>query len=127
MKTNQILKCLVPAVLLAMAVPALQAADAPKNDKTPAERREQLKKQREEFKNLSPEEKAAKLKERKAKLEARVAALKKKKADGTITAQEERQLNRAEAMLKNADLAAPRAPRARKPQGDKPAGEAKPQ
>ncbi|MBI3415788.1 MAG: hypothetical protein HY043_10820 [Verrucomicrobia bacterium] len=121
------LRSLVPAILLAMATPILTAADATAGDKTPAERREQIKKQRDEFKNLSPEEKAAKIKERKAKMETRLAQLQKKKADGSITAQEQKQLDRLEAWKKNPDQAGPRPPRARKPAGDKPAGNEKPQ
>lgn len=127
MNLNRIMRGLVPALLLAMATPMLLAADPPAADKTPAERSEAIKKRNEEFQKLSPEEKAAKLKERKVKMEARLAALQKKKADGSISAQEQKQLDRLEAWKKNPDQAGPRPPRARKPQNTKPAGEEKPQ
>ena len=114
MNLNRIMRGLVPAVLLALATPTLRAADAVAGDKTPAERREANKKRTEEFKKLSPEEKATKLKERNAKMETRLAALQKKKADGSLTALEQKQLDRLEAWKKNPDQAGPRPPRARK-------------
>lgn len=87
--------------------------------------REEMEKRREEFKNLSPEERQAKMKEwrekrgdlpglqilspeareakrkeLRARLEKHRTALLKKKADGTLTAQEEKRLQHMEELAK---------------------------
>jgi hypothetical protein len=72
----------------------------------------------EEWNKLSDEEKAQKLKERREKAEARVKALKEKKAAGTLTPAEEKQLERLEARGK-------RTPGKPRKDADKKADEAK--
>lgn len=62
--------------------------------------RKDLQKRREEFRNLTPEEREAKISERRAVAETKAAELRKKKAEGTITAQESQRLERMERLLK---------------------------
>jgi len=71
---------------------------------------------REQFKNMTPEERAAKRKEIKGRLEKRITELRVKQANATITAQETRELERREKILKHfeqADSGAPRIERAK--------------
>jgi len=73
-------------------------------------------KRREQFKNMTPEERVAKRKEIKGRLEKRIVELRAKQASGTITAQEMRELERREKILKHfeqEDSGAPRIERAK--------------
>jgi hypothetical protein len=65
-----------------------------------AARQSKILKRREGVKEPTPEEREAKRKEAREYTEKRVAELQKKKADGTITEQESRQLERLELFLK---------------------------
>ena len=62
--------------------------------------REDREKRREQLKNMSPEERAAKRKEIKGRLEKRIAELRARRANATMTAQEARELERREQILK---------------------------
>lgn len=78
----------------------------------PAEKEpEKREKRREQLKNMSPEERAAKRKEIKARLEKRIAELRAKEKNATITAQESRELERREQILKRFETEGPVAPR----------------
>ena len=71
---------------------------------------------REQFKNMTPEERIAKRKEIKDRLEKRITELRAKQASATITAQETRELERREKILKHfeqADSGGPRIERAK--------------
>ena len=100
MKKNLILKFMVPALMLGVITTAFAADVQPSSDKTSEQRSEALKKQT-DVKKLTPEERAAKLKEARAKMEKRLAELQKKKADGTITEKEQKQLDRLETRKNN--------------------------
>ena len=93
--------CLLSALLLSVAPSFLKADNQTASEKSRAQKREEFRKKLEEFKKLNPEERAAKRKELREKTEKRLAELRKKKADGAITAKEERQLQRLEAAQKN--------------------------
>lgn len=67
----------------------------------------ELAKQREELKNVPPEERAAKLKELREKMEKRHDELLKKKTEGTLTAEEQEQLNRYDAFKNRQGAADP--------------------
>jgi C4-dicarboxylate-specific signal transduction histidine kinase len=60
---------------------------------------------REEFNKLTPEEREAKRKELKERLEKRIAELRAKQTNGTLNAQETRELERREQILKRFDAA----------------------
>jgi len=100
MKKNLILRFMVPALMLGVITTTFAADDQPSSDKTSEQRSEALKKQT-EVKQLTPEERAAKRKEARAKMEKRLAELQKKKADGSITDKEQKQLDRLVAMKNN--------------------------
>ena len=144
MKRIRLIQCLIAFVVACSSNTFVRAADEPTPPKKPAAvDREKL---REELKNLSPEERQAKLKELREKqqkltpeereaqrkqirerMEKRLADLHKKKADGTLTEQETKQLERLEQMKKRQEQggtpgAAPR----RRPQVDKTAPPDKP-
>lgn len=65
----------------------------------------ELEKRREEFKNLTPEQRETKMKEMREKFAERRTDLEKKKANGTITPEESKQLERIEAMAKRGEKA----------------------
>ena len=114
MKTTRFLKCVLAVLMAGGAAPLARSADAPANpvggDKRPT---------REELQKLSPEERQTKLKEWREKMtpeqreaqrktwrermEKKIEELKKKKTDGTITPQEEKQLERVQEMLKRGE------------------------
>jgi len=76
---------------------------------------EEFAKRREELKNLPPEEREAKMKEMREQFTAKRTELEKKKADGSITPEEEQMLERFEAMGKRGEKGkegAPRRPKA---------------
>lgn len=76
---------------------------------------EEFAKRREEFKNLSPEEREAKMKEMREQFAGKRKELEKKRADGTISPEEDRMLERIEAMGKRGEQGkegAPRRPKA---------------
>src|SRR5438034_4134961 len=102
MKKNLIVKCLIPALMLGIATTAFAADDQAADHKPGQQKRAEIKKHRAELKNLTPEERAAKRKEMREKMEKRLGELRKKKTDGAITEKEEKQLERLEAMEKNA-------------------------
>jgi hypothetical protein len=58
---------------------------------------------REQLKKMSPEERVAKRKEIKGRLEKRIAELRDRQANGSMTAQEGRELERREQILKRFD------------------------
>lgn len=111
MITTRFLKCALTILLATGAAPLVRSADTPTNlasgDKRPL---------REELQKLSPEERQARLKEWREKMtpeqrealrktwrermEKKTEDLKKKKTDGTITPQEEKQLERVQDMLR---------------------------
>ena len=62
--------------------------------------RTELDKRRDSLKNMSPEERAAKRLEIKGRLEKRIAELRLRQVNGTLTAQEGRELERREQLLK---------------------------
>jgi hypothetical protein len=66
---------------------------------------------RRELKNMTPEEHAAKRKEIKERLERRIAELRAKQANATLSAQESRELERREQILKRFEQDMPGAPR----------------
>jgi len=114
MKKNLILKLLVPALMLGVTTTVLRADEPSPSDKSTA--------QHQEVKKLTPQERAAKRKEAREKMEKRLAELQKKKAAGTITDKEQKQLDRLEAMKKNQGNAQGQRPPRRKAQEDKSAG-----
>jgi hypothetical protein len=57
-------------------------------------------KRREQLKNMTPEERAAKRKEIQERLEKRIAELRHRQTNGTLSAQETRELERREQILK---------------------------
>jgi hypothetical protein len=61
-------------------------------------------KRREQIKKMSPEERAAKRKEIRGRLEKRIGELRGRQANGTLTAQEGRELERREEILKRFDV-----------------------
>ena len=67
--------------------------------------REERGKRREEFNKLTPEERESKRKELKERLEKRTAELRAKQTNGTLNAQETRELERREQILKRFDAA----------------------
>jgi hypothetical protein len=69
---------------------------------------------REQLKNMTPEERAAKRKEIRGRLEKRIAELRSKQTNATLSAQETRELERREQILKRFEqetIAAPRTER----------------
>ena len=117
MKKYLIVKSLIAVLMLGVANTALPAdAKAGGNQDKPAGER------REEVKKLTPEEREAKRKERLEKLDKRLEELRKKKADGTLTGTEQKQLDRLELVKKNAGKPPVKHPHA-KPHGDNPAAE----
>lgn len=95
---------------------------------SPEERQAKLKEWRENrgdrplLRDLSPQEREAKRKELQQRFEKHHAELLKKKADGSVTPQEERRLQRMEELAKRFEQGGPR-PRPfppRNPQGDPP-------
>jgi hypothetical protein len=68
--------------------------------KTNGVSRSEAEKRREHLKNMSPEERAAKRTEIKGRLEQRIAELRARRAEGGLTAQEVRELERREQVLK---------------------------
>ena len=125
MNTTRFLKCLLTCAVALGAVNCLRADDAPAAPSAP-----EKKTIREELPKLTPEERQAKLKERREKqqkmtteqreaqrkvwrerMDKKVEDLKKKKADGTITPQEEKQLERVQEMIRRGEPSAkPAAP-----------------
>jgi hypothetical protein len=91
MKSITMITTLAAAVILTASIPTLRAAElVPATPVTP----EVQKKATETRKALTPEEKDARKKAQQAKMEERLAQLEKKKAAGTLTATEEKQLQR---------------------------------
>ena len=72
-------------------------------------------KRREQFKNMTPEERTAKRKEIKGRLEKRITELRAKLAGATISAQETKELERREKILKHFEQASTAAPRIERP------------
>jgi hypothetical protein len=72
-------------------------------------------KRREQFRNMTPEERAAKRKEIKGRLEKKIAELRAKQVNGTITAQETRELGRREKILRHFEEADSSQPRVERP------------
>ncbi len=73
--------------------------------------RAEMDRRRDQLRNMTPEERAAKRKEIKGRLERRIAELKARQNEGGLTAQETRELERREQILKRfepEDSAAPR-------------------
>jgi len=62
--------------------------------------RAEAERRREQIKNMTPEERAAKRKEIKERLEKRIAELRNKQTNATLSAQETRELERREQVLK---------------------------
>ena len=144
MKLITLIKCSLALLLAAGTIPSLCAADAPPApDKKPAreqfkdltpeeraakikERREKngspdgeaLQKKREELKDLTPEAREAKRKEFRERFDKQLDELRKKKADGTITDEETKKLERMEQINKRFEQG--------KPDGDRPPGTPKP-
>ena len=77
--------------------PPEERKDGRKTNSAPS--RAELEKRREQLKNMTPEERAAKRKEIQARLEKRIAELREKQKNGSITAQESRELGRREQIL----------------------------
>lgn len=71
---------------------------------------ERMGKLREEMKNMTPEQREAKMKELRSQMEAKKTELEKKKADGTITPQEEQMLERINQFASRAGKGGPRRP-----------------
>ena len=140
-------KCLSWAVALALALGAVatvraDAAAVPAQKPSPGE----ADKKREDFKNLSPEERRARMKECREKRDAmtpeqreamreefrerfdkRLADLQKKKADGTLSEQQARELERMEQMKKRfQQFGRPGGPPLKRPNGEKPSAPQKP-
>lgn len=68
-------------------------------------------KRRDQWKNMTGEERAAKRKEIKGRLEKRISELRAKQANATLSAQEKRELERREQILKQFEPETPGAPR----------------
>jgi len=122
---NRIIALLVALLALQVLPITADETKAEKAKPTPAEKADKATVEKksewvpnEEWNKLSDEERAQKLKERREKAEARVKALKEKKAAGTLTPAEEKQLERLEARAK-------RTPGKPRKDADKKAGEAK--
>lgn len=79
---------------------------------------EALQKKREELKNLTPEEREAKRKEFRERFDKQVGELRKKKADGTITPEESKRLDRMEQIIRRFEQG--------RPDGERPPGSPKP-
>jgi hypothetical protein len=77
--------------------------------------RVEILKRREELKNMTPEERAAKRKEIKERLEKRIGELRFKQTNATLTAQETRELERREQILKRFEQEGPATPRIDRP------------
>jgi hypothetical protein len=76
--------------------------------------RMEAEKRREQLKNMTPEERAAKRKEIKGRLEKRIVELRSKQTNATLSAQETRELERREQILKRFEqetIASPRTER----------------
>ena len=102
MKTYSIIRCLSAAVLVTLAAP-VWAEDAPaaSTAKTPDQRQAEAAKRKAEYEKLTPEQREAHRKQRQEKMAAKLAELQKKKADGTITTEEQKRLDRLEAFKAN--------------------------
>ena len=91
------------ALAVLVAVGTLTAARAA--DEQPAGRDRRTAEQRQEAKakqdKLTPEEREARAKQQRAQIEKRTAALEKKKAEGTLTEQEKKRLERLESLKKD--------------------------
>ena len=142
MKMTRFLKYALAVLIGVGATAMLRAADAPANpagdDKkptreelqkmTPEERQARMKEWRDKQPKLTPEQREAQRKVWRERMEKKLEDLKKKKADGTLTPQEEKQLERMQELLKRweqgSDPGVPGTPPA-KP-ADKPAPPAEP-
>jgi hypothetical protein len=101
-------------VLLAASVVGVRGDDSPGKPARQGEERDGKKdsrktnnvsrsdweKRREQLKNMTPEERAAKRKEIQERLEKRIAELRHRQTNGTLSAQETRELERREQILK---------------------------
>jgi hypothetical protein len=70
------------------------------NKLTPEQKQTMQKEWRDQFEKLTPEKRQAKRKELKARLEKRVNELRQRGTNGTLTAEEKRELGRREQILK---------------------------
>ena len=105
---------LLMSVLLAASVVGVRGDDPPDKPARQGEERDGKKdsrktnnvsrsdweKRREQLKNMTPEERAAKRKEIKERLEKRIAELRHRQTNSTLSAQETRELERREQILK---------------------------
>ena len=144
MKSIKLIPCLIALVVACGSNTLVRAADEPTPAKKPdtvdreklrqelqnlppEERRKKLQELRQQRQQQTPEQREAQRKQMRARMDKRLADLEKKKADGTLTEDETKQLERLEQMKKRQDQGGPQGaqPR-RRPPGDKPAPADKP-
>ena len=124
MNTTRFLKCLLTCAVALGAGNLLRAEEAPAAPAapekkpireelklTPEERQARLKERREKQQKMTPEQREAQRKVWRERMDKKVEDLKKKKADGTITPQEEKQVERVQDMIRRGEPSAkPAAP-----------------
>jgi hypothetical protein len=114
MKMTSILKYTLVVAIGLGAANALVGADAPATPEkrptpeewqkmTPEERQAKMKEMREKAANMTPEQREAQRKMFRERMEKRLEELKKKKADGSITEQETKQMEMLEKRLQQWD------------------------
>lgn len=123
MNTTRLLELTLACLLLTGAAHFVRAAEVPAGQEkrptredwqkmTPEQREAKMKELREKRQVLTPEQREAQRKVWRERMDKRIEELKKKKADGTITTQEEQVLKRMEEMVKRWDqVGSPQTPR----------------